>query len=138
MITRGVVFEIHRLFREGLSRQRIAASLRIDPKTVRKFLEDPDPKRLRKKRSSKLAPFMDEIARLLAIDPKASAAVILQRIAPQGFQGGISILKDHLRSLREKTRQAFIRFESAPGEQCQVDWGHFGSIVYGNTVRKLR
>ncbi len=31
----------------------------------------------------------------------------------------------------------FIRFESSPGEQFQTDWGHFGSLPYGNTKRKL-
>lgn len=31
-----------------------------------------------------------------------------------------------------------IRFESAPAQQCQIDWGHFGSISYGKTNnRKL-
>jgi hypothetical protein len=39
--------------------------------------------------------------------------------------------------MRAKNRRAFIRFESAPGEQVQVDWGHFGSLPYGNTTRKL-
>jgi transposase len=34
-------------------------------------------------------------------------------------------------------KRAFIRFESAPGAQCQIDWGHFGSMAYGSTARKL-
>ena len=34
-------------------------------------------------------------------------------------------------------KKSFIRFESLPGQQCQIDWGHFGSIGYGNTNRKL-
>ena len=139
MINRHTVFEIHRLYHEGLSKQRIAATLHVDPKTVRKFLIDPHPKRPPIRRPSKLDPFREEINRLLAIDAKAPATVILQRIAPQGFDGGITILKDYLHTLRGhfKNKEAFIRFESLPGEQCQVDWGHFGSIAYGETTRKL-
>jgi transposase len=139
MINRHTVFEIHRLYHEGLSKQRIADTLHLDPKTVRKFLIDPQPKRPPIIRPSKLDPFKEEINRLLEIDPKASAAVILQRIAPLGFDGRMTILKDYLHSLRGhlKQKEAFIRFESLPGEQCQVDWGHFGSIVYGDTKRKL-
>jgi transposase len=139
MINRHTVFEIHRLYREGLSKQKIAAALHIDPKTVRKFLIDPKPKRPHIRRPSKLDPFKEEIQRLLEVDPKASSAVILQRITPQGFDGGSTILKDYLHTLRGriKKKEAFIRFESLPGEQCQVDWGHFGSIVYGETKRKL-
>jgi transposase len=139
MINRHAVFEIHRLYHEGLSKQKIAATLHVDPKTVRKFLIDPDPKRPPISRPSKLDPFRDEINRLLAIDAKAPATVILQRIAPLGFDGGITILKDYLHTFRGhfKNKEAFIRFESLPGEQCQVDWGHFGSIAYGETTRKL-
>jgi transposase len=139
MIDRHTVFEIHRLRNEGLSKKRIAATLHLDRKTVRKFLKDPNPKRAPIQRASKLDPFKEQIDRLLQIDSKASAPVILQRIAPQGFDGGITILRDYLRTLRTdlKNREPFIRFESLPGEQCQMDWGHFGSIAYGEAKRKL-
>jgi transposase len=139
MINRHTIFEIHRLYHEQLSKQRIADTLHLDPKTVTKFLIDPEPKRLPITRPSKLNPFKEEINKLLEIYPKASSAVILQRIAPLGFDGRMTILKDYLRTLRGhvKNKQAFIRFESLPGEQCQVDWGHFGSITYGDTKRKL-
>ena len=46
-------------------------------------------------------------------------------------------MRAYLRSIRPKPREAFIRFESQPGEQFQIDWGHFGSLAYGNTSRKL-
>jgi len=139
MIDRHTVFHIHRLHNEGLSKKKIAATLHIDRKTVRKFLNDPDPKRSPIKRASKLDPFKAQIDKFLAIDPMASATVILQRITSRGYDGGITILKDYLRTLRGnlKKKEPFIRFESLPGEQCQMDWGHFGSIAYGDTNRKL-
>lgn len=139
MIDRHTVFHIHRLHNEGLSKKKIAATLHIDRKTVRKFLNDPDPKRPPIKRASKLDPFKAQIDKFLAIDPMASATVILQRITSRGYDGGITILKDYLRTLRGnfKKKEPFIRFESLPGEQCQMDWGHFGSIAYGDTNRKL-
>jgi len=46
------------------------------------------------------------------------------------------ISKPYLRTFRKK-RQVYIKFESIPGQQMQIDWGHFGSFVYGNTKRKL-
>ena len=58
-------------------------------------------------------------------------------MAAKGFTGGISILRSYLRTVRKKTSRAFVRFESDPGEQYQADWGHFGSLDYGNTRRKL-
>ena len=139
MIDRRTVFEVHRLRHEGWSKKKIAATLHLSAKTVRKYLQDPNPERTPIERASKLDPFREEIQRLLTLDPTASSSVIRQRIAPQGFEGGITILKDYLHRLRgpRQKKQAFIRFESLPGEQCQVDWGHFGSLTYGQTKRKL-
>ena len=65
--------------------------------------------------------------------------MVLQRLHENGFDGKITIVRDYLRHLRgpRKKRQAFLRFESLPGEQMQIDWGHFGSLLYAETKRKL-
>nr|WP_320011990.1 hypothetical protein [uncultured Desulfobulbus sp.] len=49
------------------------------------------------------------------------------------------IVRGLLRQLRgqQSLREPFIRFESAPGEQIQIDWGHFDSLSYGQSSRKL-
>ena len=139
MIDQRTIFEIHRLANEGLSVRKIARSLHLSRKTVAKYHDNPTPQKPLIQRPSKLDPFKKEIHRLLDIDQEASAVVILQRLASMGFNGEITILRDYLRQIRgqSKNREAFIRFESLPGVQCQVDWGHFGSLSYGNTKRKL-
>ena len=139
MIDQRTIFEIHRLAHEGLSMRRIAAALGIDRQSVQKYLRDPNVTPLPFSRISKLDPFKDEIERLLEIDPKVSAVVMRQRLEALGFEGGITILRDYLREIREATqsKRPVIRFESAPGVQCQTDWGHFGSLTYGDTARKL-
>ena len=89
-------------------------------------------------RKSKLDPYRDLIDQFLEQDPNVHATVLLQRLQDAGFDGKITILRDYLyRKRRKKGRKAFIRFESDPGHQCQIDWGHFGSIEYGNTKRRL-
>ena len=77
--------------------------------------------------------------RMLDVDPKVSAMVIRQRLEEQGFQGGITIVRDYLSRVRPSAQHkpAFIRVASPPGVQCQIDWGHFGSLAYGNTTRTL-
>ena len=139
MIDQRTIFEIHRLANEGLSIRIIANRVNLNRKTVARYLSDPTPQRPLIKRPSKLDPFKEEISEMLQIDPKASAVVICQRIANLGFDGEITILRDYLRKVRGRSRkrQPFIRFESPPGQQCQIDWGHFGSLTYGNTKRKL-
>lgn len=139
MIERRTVFEIHHLAHDGFSVRKIAARLGLSRQTVQKYLDDPHPQRPRMPRASKLTPFKDEIARLLATDPKVSAAVMCQRLTERGFDGSLTIVRDYLRHVRPHAtpKVAFIRFESAPGVQCQIDWGHFGSLTYGHTERKL-
>lgn len=138
MIERRIVFEIHRLADQGTSIRKIARTLGLGRDSVAKYLRDPQPARVRRRRGSKLDPFKNEIERLLALDPEASAEVVRQRLAEKGFRGGITILRDHLRKVRPPApKRAYIRFESPPGEQCQIDWGEFGSLAYGRTRRKL-
>jgi transposase len=139
MITERTIFEIHRLHDEGHSIRKIARTLSLSRDTVAKYLAHPQRKKPLIERPSKLDPFKEEIVRLLTIDPEASSEVMRQRLAPLGFDGHNTILKDYLRTVRpaKKPRQAFIRYESPPGEQIQIDWGHFGSLPYGNSSRKL-
>jgi len=139
-IDKRTIFEIHRLHELGMKERRIARHLGISRPSVRKYLDSPDITRTKPTaKPSKLEPYYGYIKELLEEWPDASAVVIKQRIDEKGYDGGFSILRDYLRAVRghRKHPKAFIRFESAPGEQFQFDWGHFGSLAYGNTTRKL-
>jgi transposase len=133
------IFEIHRLHDIGMKGRQIARTLGLSRPTVRKYLANPDitkPKPVAK--TSKLTPFYDHIKELLENWPGVSAVVIKQRIDDKGYSGGLSILRQYLRAIRSRRKhKAYIRFESQAGEQMQFDWGHFGSLPYGNTHRKL-
>ncbi len=124
MIDRRTIFEIHRMANEGSSVRKIAENLQLSRKTVKKYLKDPNPKKPVIKRANKLDSFKDEIKQLLEIDHSVSAVVIQQRIAELGFDGEITIIRNHLRKVRNTfKKKSFIRFESLPGQQCQIDWG---------------
>jgi len=137
VIDRRTIFEIHRMFHEGYKVRQIARTLKISRDSVKRYLDNPNPPRPVVVRTSKLDPFKEEIQRLLEQDPSVSGSVLYQRLQPQGYTGGKSILGEYLQQIRPKKKRAYIRFESAPGEQFQIDWGHFGSRVYGKTPRKL-
>jgi transposase len=138
MIDRQAVFEVHRLRRENLSVRQISQKLGLNRRTVQKYLQTPFSTRPAVARTSKLAPFYQQIEDMLAIDPQVSAVVIRQHLQELGYDGGLSILKNHLQQVRPKRApEPFIRFESGPGEQMQLDWGHFGSLTYGKWSRKL-
>ena len=140
MINRRTVFEIHQLHAEGFSCRSIARQLQVSRETVAKYLADPASViRSRKKKPSKLDPYRELVETMIKECPDVKAPVILQRIRKKGFDGGITIVRDMLRKLRgkAKNRQPFIRFESQPGEQVQIDWGHMGTLTYGENRRKL-
>jgi transposase len=141
MIDRRSVFEIHRLQDAGCSKRQIARRLRIGRKTVRKYLDHPERTVTeRKPRASKLDAYREMIDSFLEEFPDVKAPAVLQRLRKEGFTGMITIVRSYLqkkRGERGRNREAFIRFESAPGRQMQIDWGHFGALSYGKTVRKL-
>lgn len=140
MKDKRTVFEIHRLKDMQFSIRQIAETLHLDRGTVAKYLKHPDIKvQPRKGRSSKLDPFHNDIKEMIEQYPKIKAPVVLRQIRPKGFDGEITIVRSYLRHLRHDglNKQAFIRFESGPGQQMQIDWGHFGSLTYGDSSRKL-
>jgi transposase len=139
MITKTTIFEIHRLRDLGWSVRRIARELRLARATIRKYLENPEQAIAKRICASQLDPYQDLIKQFLETDPQVKAPVVLQRLQQNGFEGKISIVRDYLKKMRGKikNREAFIRFESAPGKQFQIDWGHFGSLTYGDDKRKL-
>jgi len=140
MISKRQVFEIHRLKNLGMSNRKIAANLGINKDTVRKYIQEPEKSTGKKRiKSSKLDAYQEMIKGFLHDDPLVKAPVVLRKLRENGFTGGSTIVRDCLRQIRGqiKNRMPFIRFESPPGKQMQIDWGHFGTIAYGQTNRKL-
>jgi transposase len=122
---------------EGLTPPQIADALSLDPRTARKWLSQ-DRFRPRKAtlRQSKLDLFKNDIVRMLETHPY-TAAQIYQRIREQGFDGSYTIVKQYVRKIRPHRPQAFLKLSFAPGECAQVDWGSFGSVPVGETIRRL-
>jgi transposase len=122
---------------KGLKAAQIASALGLDPRTVAYWLrqERLRPRR-RTERVSKLDPFKPQIRQMLETYPY-SAAQILQRLRQQGFAGGYSMVKAYVRTVRPRSKPAFLKLAFAPGECAQVDWGAFGSVRVGQTCRRL-
>jgi len=135
-----MIFEIHRLEQAGYKQRKIARQLGISRLTVKKYLQSPKKTRVKPAgRPSKLDAYRDLIKHCLEKDPDVSAPVVLQHLAARGFDGKVSIVRDYLRQLRGRRAfaKAYLRIESQPAEQFQIDWGHFGHLVYNQTKRRL-
>ena len=140
MLTPEQINNIHRLhWVEKQSVRKIARQLHLGRRTIAKYLITPAPPPVHRDRASKLDPFKPAIAELLEQDSTVSVALIEQRLRAQGFDGGMTIVKDYVRTLRKSTaaRRAYVRMEPAPGDRFDIDWGHFGALDYAGTPRKL-
>lgn len=123
--------DIHELKRQGLSVTAISAVTGCDRKTVRKYLAAPvqapqyGP---REPRPSKLDPYLPYLTERLRAGVW-NAQVLLRELQERGYRGGYTLLKNHLQPLREAARTVAVRrFETPPGQQAQMDWGHLGSV----------
>lgn len=124
--------EVHRLNRQGVSKRAIARRLGMSHTTVHRLLGLAEPPRYERRRASSLLdPFADQIAAMLDADPKAPATVILQHLRRDGYTGGITILKERLAQIRPQflAARSFQRTTYLPGEISQVDWWHTGRQV---------
>ena len=122
---------------QGLNASQIAKALALDPRTVSYWLaQEHFRPRTPRQHPSKLDPFKAQIVRLLERYPY-SAAQVFQRLREQGFDGGYSIVKAYVRTVRPRRQPAFLTLAFAPGECAQVDWGAFGSVPVGQTQRRL-
>ena len=130
---------IRKMHADGVSVSEIARQTGCDRKTVRKHMErETIPLYDKKnKKSSKLDPFKEHINARLQIAP-FSAVILFEEIEKMGYQGKLTILKDFIRSEKgEYNRRAVMRFETLPGQQAQVDWGHFGKIEVNGKQKDL-
>jgi transposase len=134
------VEEISELKREGLSIQAISQLTGFDRKTIRKYLLKPALRPVYSVRPvpvSKLEPFQPYLKERLQAGVW-NAQVLLRELRQRNYQGGYTILTDWLRPQRESARVVAVRrFETPPGKQAQVDWGHLGSLTGNGEARML-
>jgi transposase len=133
--------EVHRLFhRERWTKTAIAAKLHMSRNTVDRLLAlDEPPKYRRAIRGSSLDRFEADIVAMLEEHPKAPATVILERLRPLGYAGGITALKERLARLRPVmvAAKSYQRTSYLPGEIAQLDWWHTGyAVPVGKDARR--
>src|SRR6476660_10146582 len=126
MVGVEAALEIRVLHRHGKSIREIARETGVARNTVRRYLRDEAAARYKPRppRSTKLDPFTPYVSeRVGAAAPEwIPASVLLMELRERGYAGGYTMLKMFVASLRPKTIEPLIRFETAPGEQMQVDW----------------
>jgi transposase len=100
------------------------------------LLKEPE---LRPARASKLDGFVPYLLKRIELGV-LNATKLYQEIVGQGYTGKVRVVRDFVqphRAAQRRAAEATLRFETEPGEQAQVDWGHFGTLVHQGRQRKL-
>jgi transposase len=90
------------------------------------------------RRPSAIDPYLPFILDTLTQFPRLRASRVYDMVKSRGYPGR----PDHFRHLIARHRprpkaEAYLRLRTLPGEQMQVDWGHFGHLEIGRARRPL-
>ncbi len=125
----GELVMILDLARQGMSVSAIARRTGHDRKTIRKYIAkglEPPAYKPRPPRPTLVSPFETYLRERLQAYPELSTKRLLREIRERGYEGGYTILKAVVRTIRSKPAPAFERrFETPPGKQAQVDFAFF-------------
>lgn len=127
MISQEEFVVIHTLKKQGCSIREIARRMGLDRRTVSKRLKEeglqPYKKRVYPSKLDNYKAYINKRV-LQALPDKIPSPVILEEIRIDGYQGGIRILQEYIRTIIQapKKEEQAIRFETEPGYQAQVDW----------------
>jgi transposase len=117
----------------------IAKHLRVHHSTVsRVLLQAGLPRILQHPKRSQADPFLPFIRATLERFPTLTASRLYAMVRERGYPGR----PDHFRYIVACHRprppaEAYLRLRTLPGEQAQVDWGHFGHLTIGRARRPL-
>lgn len=137
----STMVEIRCLARQGLTMTAIGERLGLHRHTVRTYLNNPFAAGQKRQRKSIIDPFKPYLKRRLQKYPELTAARLHREISgresptseagllpDEPYEGSVRTVRRHVAELRPRRKRVYKPIETLPGEQAQVDWGHFGHI----------
>lgn len=91
---------------------------------------------------SKLPSKLDEhkpyIVERLTKYPELTSARLSGELKERGYDGGVATVRRFVAQVRKRpVKKPYLRVEFEPGEQAQGDWGSFGHMRVGSTLRAV-
>jgi transposase len=117
----------------------IARQLHVHRDTVRRVLAQAgQPAPASPLRPSRVDAYRAFILETLAKFPTLTAARLFVMVHERGYRGSPEHFRHVIAGMRPRPpAEAFLRLRTLPGEQAQVDWGHFGHLQIGRARRPL-
>jgi transposase len=132
--------EIRRLFfAEHWKRGTIAAQLGVHPDVVARVIGHLGPRaHVGRPDARVLEPFEAWVDETLARYPRLVATRLFDMLRERGYEGSVVTLRRYVRRARPQPKtEAFLRLQTLPGEQAQIDWAHVGQIPVRGGYRAL-
>jgi transposase len=125
MINQEKVMDIKSLAKQGYSKRHIARITGLHRNTINKYLTGTLPVYKKTQRQGLLKPYHGLIEDWLQ-QQNYQASRIYELLQGQGFKGSYDVVQRHVKKLKNKRDHvAYVRFETLPGQQAQVDFGDF-------------
>lgn len=139
MISPELEAQILRLFHaEHWKVGTISRQLRVHRNAIQRVLAQhgvPRPSMVRNSKLESFVPFIEETLRRF---PSLPASRLFEMCRARGPVGGADHFRHFVATLRPRApAEAYLRLRTLPGEQAQVDWGHFGALEIGRAHRPL-
>jgi transposase len=116
----------------------IAQQLGVHHSVVRRVLVQDGAPLPKRPRSTRLDPYIPLIIATWKQYPKLPASRLYEMCHERGYQGSPHHFRHMVAPYRPRpTAEAYLRIKTLPGEQAQVDWGHFGKLTIGRAQRPL-
>lgn len=117
----------------------IARQLQVHHSTVTRVLSQTGLPRVdHQPRPSQVDPFLPFIRQTLEKFPSLTASRLHAMVCERGYHGHPDHFRHIVARLRPRPKaEAYLRLRTLPGEQAQVDWGHFGHLTIGRARRPL-
>ena len=137
MITAAMRAEMRRLVLvEGWRIETVARRYGVHHSVVRRALHDDAGERPAP--TSALDSFKPYIVERLVELPQLSCVRLVDELRARGYTLGVALVRRYVAQVRPpRRRKAYLRIETDPGQQAQVDWGSFGHMRVGAGQRPL-
>ena len=116
----------------------IAGQLGVHHSVVRRVLTQDGTPVTKRSRATQLDPFIPLIVATWKQYPKLPASRLYEMCHERGYNGSPHHFRHMVAPYRPRpVAEAYLRLKTLPGEQAQVDWGHFGKLAVGRAQRHL-
>lgn len=121
----------HKVLVEGQSVRSVSRQMGISRNTITKYLKVSEPKKVSRKPKSSpvtemVGPRIEEILtqwqQRTTAKQRITGTRIHRQLVEEGYQVGVTTVRDYLREKRRKEAEVFIPLAHRPGDEAQVDF----------------